>query len=220
MGKINRHNSPSIFRAVIIILAILLISIVSGIMLTYNLEQSKREQARFNLKNIEYCINLSQDYVVDFRTRADMCAGRSKTTFTGDVYILDYADLKFVFETSKDVPRDLYFTEDSVGKYFKDWDSATNALTKMTSGYNSMHNTNVFYNFDGDIEWIEWITYRDDITDMTYIIVQGTQEDETMDRFSYLRKFVFISIMLLCVGILASAFKREENDRLSSSSRK
>jgi len=220
MGKINRYNSPSVFRSVTIVLVLLLISIISGIMLTYNIEQSKREQARFNLKNVEYCINVSQDYVIDFNTRADMCASRSKTTFTGDVYILDYADLKFVFETSKDVPKDLYFTEESVGKYFKNWHSAANALIKMTSGYSSMHNTNAFYNFDGDVEWLEWVIYEDDITDMTYIIVQGTQEDETMERFGYLRKFVFISVVLLCLGILASAFKRDEDDRLSSSSRK
>lgn len=202
VGDTHDRGSFKIWVVILLVLSF----ICSDLTLTNSVEAMKRDQARYNLQQVKYCY-IANIEVMTQKMAFDVCTNKSKTSFTGDVYILDADTLKFVHETSRDVPRDgdLYFTKESVGQYFRDWESANMAIKIMQLGKDSEAWVNNKYNFDGDIEWIEWIYLPNEFGGLDgkrLIAVQGTQKDEAMNYFSGYRygdmaMTAFVSFLLL-----------------------
>lgn len=187
VGDAHDRGSFKIWMVILLVLSF----IYSDLTLTNSVEAMKRDQARYNLQQVKHCY-IANIEVMTQKMAFDVCTNKSKTSFTGDVYILNADTLKFVHETSRDVPRDgdLYFTKESVGQYFKDWESANRAIKIMQLGKDSEAGVNNSYNFDGDVEWLEWLYLPNEFGDLDgkrLIAVQGTQKDEVMNYFSYYR---------------------------------
>lgn len=159
-----------------------------------------RQQARYNLEQVRTCLNSTNPYIT-VNKAFDVCTSKSRTTTTGDIYILNGETLEFVHENSNDVPKQLYFTKDSVGQYFKDWNSAKKALVYLTSGKDSDSSYSTGYNFDGDTEWLEWINYVHD--NKWYIIVQGIQKDEALRLYTYITYIMYIGSFLIAISCIA-----------------
>lgn len=177
------------------------------------IEQSKRYQARDTLIDSKQCITKLSNYLPIHETFVP-CLSKSRTSFTGDAYVLDVKTLEFVYDASKDVPKDikLYFTKESVGKYFRDWGTAEVAKRSMLSGKDSKEGVNAYYLFDDDVEWLEWI-YLPDEDGSQYIIVQGTQRDEVFAPFTPSRYVFLVSMFLLCTVLVFVDNKRRLDDR-------
>ena len=202
VGDTHDRSSFKIWMVILLVLSF----IYSDLTLINSVEFMKRDQARYNLQQVKHCYTANIE-VMTQKMAFDVCANKSKTSFTGDVYVLDADTLKFVHETSRDVPRegDLYFTKESVGRYFKDWESADKAIKIMQLGKDSEAGVNNKYNFDGDIEWLEWIYLPNEFGGLDgkrLIAVQGTQRDEVMNyfdkyRYSGMAMTAFVSFLLL-----------------------
>lgn len=173
---------------------LLLFTMLFTTIVAVDIQLEHRKQARYNLEQVKTCMDNINTFLEMDRV-FDICTKNSRTTTTGDIYILDGETLEFVHENSNDVPIDIYFTKDSVGKYFKDWDSAKKALVYLTSGKDSDNTYNTSYNFDGDTEWLEWINYVH--KDKWYIVVQGTQKDEALNTYMYITYLIYLGVFLI-----------------------
>lgn len=180
----------------------------------YNIEQTKREQARDNLQNIKHCLYMVEPDM-DRRKSLETCVAKSKISFTGDAYVLDVNTLEFIYDPSKDVPivGPVYFTKESVGQYFEDWESGHKALKVMLLGKDSRKDIDAFYYFNDSPEWLEWV-YLPDEYGALYLIVQGIQKDEVMTRFNFSRYTWFGLILITCICLLALNSRRRTNDRI------
>jgi len=193
-------------RAIQLVIVILLAAIISSGMLKHHLERCKVQQARDNLVSVELCMDGTLGK--PDKERFEICTAGSKTTTTGDVYVLSLTDLEFVHDNSLDVPRNekLYFTEESVGQYFKDWNSAKEALIVITSHVSSSGLPMTSYNYDGGTELLEWNYYGDPVAhgvrDYKYIIVQGIQKDEVAGKFMGTGYVLIGFVLLICMMIL------------------
>lgn len=206
----HRKSDNLIF---VVIGIILLLSIITDTLFMHQVELQKRQQARYNLEQLQHCISvMSRDTYYKETEIYNICTAKSRTSSTGDVYILNFNSLEFIYENSSDVPSGLFFSRESVGKYFKDYNSAEIALSKIMLGKDSEERTNAYYIFDGEIEWLEWKTEY--INDKKIVIVQGIQKDEVFDSFSFTRIlagiFVFLVIMLLLIFHKIGIIKRSE----------
>lgn len=202
INTINNNRRP--FNLILVIL-IVLGCIFGDIILRYEIQENKREQARYNLDQVKYCyLNSVAEFGVQKALK--LCTAKSKTSFTGDVYILDANTLQFIQENSNDVPEDgLYFTKESVGKYFQDWNSAIIALKTMQLGKDSQMNVNASYKFNDGIEWLEWKYLPEDVKNtngLSLIAVQGTQQDEALVNFKFVRGYFFFGAFLLIMVLL------------------
>lgn len=226
MGINNKHLHGYNPMKVIIAIMIALGFILTDLLLQSVVEESKRNQARLNLEQIHHCYNktineFSKDKVYN------ICTSKSKTSFTGDVYVLELIDtpdrgsvFTFAYETSNDTDREenLLFTKDSVGKHFVDWESAKKALDIIKLGKDSYKGVNAEYNFDGGIEWLEWKYLPDDTGDDDIVVVQGTQQDEVMAEYSTYRMLGFGSVLLVVCTLLVAnsvAIRRQTNGRIA-----
>ena len=116
MSKERRKSSGIAMAILIVVLAI-----SSDVLLRFSIEDNARQQARYNLQQIKYCYSRTSK-VMDMIPALETCTAKSRVGFSGDVYVLDADTKEFVVENSSDVPNGaLYFTKESVGKYFKDW---------------------------------------------------------------------------------------------------
>lgn len=196
--------------------------ISANIWLVYSIEQDNRHQSReFNLDNIKKCMDRTgkTKYNLELDYRAEICIESSRTTYTGNVYVLDYETLEVKYDSSRDIPQDtiMYFTEESIGQHFYDWKSGADAINYMTRGGDSIAHMDIWYNYDGVIEWVEWITYEDIVDCKLYIIVQGSQKDEAIAQYNGIYYYTMVYILLLSIGIMTSAFSRSKNDRFNCS---
>jgi hypothetical protein len=189
----------------VIIILIIVLSIIADTMWVKLIENEKRQQARYNLEQIQHCLKYQPKDLSDV-SKFYICTSKSRTSPTGDVYVLEIDTLKFVYENSKDIPQGLYYTKGSVGRYFKDWQSAETALHIMLLGKDSNSSHNTAYNFDGGTEWLEWKYSPNDthIIKGKYIIVQGTQKDEVLGNYTYIRLFATIAVILVVFSLLVS----------------
>ena len=213
VGDVHDRGSFKIWMVILLVLSF----IYSDLTLTNSVEAMKRDQARYNLQQVKHCY-IANIEVMTQKMAFDACTNKSKTSFTGDVYILNADTLKFVHETSRDVPRDgdLYFTKESVGQYFKDWESANRAIKIMQLGKDSEAGVNNSYNFDGDVEWLEWIYLPNEFGDLDgkrLIAVQGTQKDEVMNYFSYYRYGCMVMTAFMSFLLLVAQSRRRKNER-------
>lgn len=177
--------------------------LVTQAVMNLDIENNKRSQAFRQLDQIEYCFNQVDPYLGRMH-KFKACAGKMRTTFTGDVYILDTTTLEFIFESSRDGSneRPVYFTKDSIGKYFKDWKSGEAALKIILLGKDSDDLTKVKYLFDDAEEWIEWKYLEDSEGEM--VVVQGIQSDEANARFKATRYVMLVGTIMLVFGILVN----------------
>ena len=173
---------------------LLLFTMIFTSIVAVDIQLEYRKQARYNLEQVKTCLNSTNKFI-SINKAFEVCTSNSRTTTTGDIYVLDGETLEFIHENSHDVPRGLSFTKDSVGKYFKDWNSAKEALVHITSGKNSDVVYNASYNFDGDTEWAEWVNYIHN--DKWYIIVHGTQKDEALHSYRYITYLIYLGVFLL-----------------------
>ena len=212
----ERRKSSGIAMAIFIIV----LAISSDVLLRFSIEDNARQQARYNLQQIKYCYSRSSK-VMDMIPALETCTAKSRVGFSGDVYVLDADTKEFVVENSSDVPSGvIYFTKESVGKYFKDWDTANIAINQMMLGKDSEVDTKVAYLFDNDIEWLEW-KYLPDATkytnDKRLIVVQGIQSNEAVEQFRILERigFLFAGIlvfMLLVLHNVQISYKNRRRD--------
>jgi len=200
-------------------LRLILITVAIGLM-SYSfmdsfksyVETKKREQARYNLEHITHCLTRVERVIeklgdeecenAELLDKAvwNTCTKGVRTSSTGDVYVLDRSDCKFVYDNSNDVPEKvLYFTEESIGGLFKDWDSAVKARQLMTSGNDSTATTRGWYNFDGHPEWLEWKMWEHD--DKSYVVIQGIQSDEVYASMQEI-EYMYYVFMFIIVGVL------------------
>lgn len=196
---------------------IIFMTLLSDIILNAIVEEGKRQQARYNIEHSITCFKRyeSNHGLLDV-FGIKMCIDNQRTSNTGDMYVLDMKDLQFVYDPSNDVPKNerLYFTKESVGKYFSEWDTATNSLSHITSGNSSNEYSRVSYNFDGSTEWLEYSPYILSNGDM-YVLIQGIQKDEALEIFFYYRVFIGASVFLYVLWLLTTSFstRRREDAR-------
>lgn len=217
----ERRKSSGIAMAIFIIV----LAISSDVLLRFSIEDNVRQQARYNLQQIKYCYSRASK-VMDMIPALETCTAKSRVGFSGDVYVLDADTKEFVIENSSDVPSGaIYFTKESVGKYFKDWDTANIAITQVMLGKDSEVDTKVAYLFDNDIEWLEW-KYLPDATkhtnDRRLIVVQGIQSNEAVEQFRILERigFLFAGILVFMLLVLHNVQISYKNRRRDDRQRK
>ena len=186
---------------------VIVLAIASDILLKLSIEDFGRQQARYNLQQIKYCYSRASKEMSLIAT-LETCTAKARVGFSGDVYVLDADTKEFIIENSSDVPSGaMYFTKESVGKYFKDWDTANIAIKQIMLGKDSEVDTKVAYLFDNDIEWLEW-KYLPDATkytnDRRLIVVQGIQSNEAVEQFRILERigFLFAGILVFMLLVL------------------
>lgn len=201
LEMVERRSDKS--TNLIIVMFVIFAFILSDILLLSSIESQKRVQARYNLEQIKYCYNELYPFYPDDRI-LDICTSKSKASYTGDVYVLEYKTMKFIYENSTDVPKEeLYFTEDSVGKYFTEWSSTEEVLGYFMLGKDSISGLDVSYRFDSDEEWIEWKFLPSDGTyHKRLIVVQGVQRDEVLSYYKYYRMFGLVMVVILIMSLL------------------
>lgn len=217
----ERRKSSGIAMAIFIIV----LAISSDVLLRFSIEDNARQQARYNLQQIKYCYSRVSK-VMDMIPALETCTAKSRVGFSGDVYVLDADTKEFIIENSSDVPSGaMYFTKESVGKYFKDWDTANIAITQVMLGKDSEVDTKVSYLFDKDVEWLEW-KYLPDATkhtnDRRLIVVQGVQSNEAVEQFRILERigFLFAGILVFMLLVLYNVQISYNNRRRDDRQRK
>ena len=214
----ERRKSSGIAMAIFIIV----LAISSDVLLRFSIEDNVRQQARYNLQQIKYCYSRASK-VMDMIPALETCTAKSRVGFSGDVYVLDSDTKEFVVENSSDVPSGaMYFTKESVGKYFKDWNTADTAIKQIMLGKDSEVGNEVAYLFDNDIEWLEWM-YLPDATkytnDRRLIVVQGVQSNEAIEQFRILERIGFllagilVFMLLVLHNVQISYNNRRRDDR-------
>lgn len=186
---------------------VIVLAIASDIFLKLSIEDFGRQQARYNLQQIKYCYGRASQEM-DLIATLETCTAKARVGFSGDVYVLDADTKEFIIENSSDVPSGaMYFTEDSVGKYFNSWETAELAISHITLGKDSDELTKISYLFDKEVEWLEWI-YLPDATKYTegrkLIVVHGVQSDEVYEHFKLLERIGFLFAGVLVFFLLVS----------------
>lgn len=186
---------------------VIVLAIASDILLKLSIEDFGRQQARYNLQQIKYCYSRASKEMSLIAT-LETCTAKARVGFSGDVYVLDADTKEFIIENSLDVPSwAMYFTKDSVGKYFSNWETAETAMKQIMLGKDSDESTKVSYLFDKDIEWLEW-KYLPDATKFTedkkLIVVHGVQSDEVFEHFKLLERIGFLFAGVLVFFLLVS----------------
>ena len=199
----DRRKSSGIALAVFVIV----LAIVSDVLLKLSIEDFGRQQARYNLQQIKYCYGRASQKM-ELIAALETCTAKSRVGFSGDVYVLDADTKEFVIENSSDVPNGaMYFTKDSVGKYFNSWETAEQAIKQIMLGKDSDESTKVSYLFDKDVEWLEW-KYLPDATKFTedkkLIVIHGIQSDEVYEHFKLLERIGFLFAGILLFFLLVS----------------
>ena len=202
-----------------LVIFVIVLAIISDVLLKLSIENASRQQSRYNLQQVKYCYEKSSK--TDVISALKMCTAKSRVGFSGDVYVLDADTKEFIIENSSDVPNTpLYFTKASVGKYFKDWNTAEKALKQIMLGKDSEEFNKVSYLFDDNIEWLEWVYLPDAtkyIEGKRLIVVQGVQSDESLEQFKVLEtvRFLFAGMLVFMLLILHSVLI-SYNDRRAS----
>lgn len=192
-----------------IIASIILIvmAITVDICLKHTAEKCIRKQANFRLEQMAHCLDKALP-LINKEEALQTCVAKSRTTHTGDAYVLDAYTLEFLYDASNDTTKQekLYFTKESVGEYFQDWESAERFITQVTMGKNSDNSAGGYYRFDDADEWLEWRYYPSELSinykERKLILIQGSQSDEVMKSFDLVRWIIKISVLLIIIILI------------------
>ena len=202
-----KNERRSGYSGIALAVFVIVLAIASDILLKLSIEDFGRQQARYNLQQIKYCYGRASKEMSLIAT-LETCTAKSRVGFSGDVYVLDADTKEFVVENSSDVPGGaMYFTKESVGKYFNNWETAETAMKQITLGKDSDVSTKASYLFDNEVEWVEW-KYLPDETKYTegkkLIVVHGVQSDEVFEHFKLLERIRFLFAGILVFFLLVS----------------
>ena len=218
---------------VAVIVLIVLCTVAIDISWKHYLETSARITAKYNLENIKSCVNdiilgedgknyrfVSNDTV---EKALKVCAKKSLTTPTGDVFAYDLKTLDFVFDPSLDcyVEGGKKMTADSECSIHKDPSMCKKAMVFLNSGYDSDIHMRTWWQFDNAREYLEWVVIPSidrgfdgivrgaNFKPHQVVVVQGVQEDELWARYRGFRAIVY-AIMFLSI-IINLLFAVHEN---------
>ena len=201
----------------------------------YNLENSARTQARYNLEQIKACVN---DLTVEgtneeLEKTLKTCARRSRVSPTGDVFAYDMGSREFVFDPSLDcfVEGGKFMTVESECQLHTEPKQCEQALAVLGQGYDSDENTKLSWQFDDSEEYLEFKILPEETLGFKgiqrgsnrkrphqLVVVQGIQEDEIRNRYAGFRGLVyaigFMSIILnLAIAVHTPNHGRKKDDR-------
>lgn len=218
---------------VISVSLILFFAIFIDVAFKHYVELGARQSARYDLENMKNCTNeILKDGVVDnnaVEKALKICAGKARTTPTGDAFAFDTKTLDFVFDPSLDcyVEGGKKMTVDSECSLHHDKAECSQALSVMTRGYDSDASTKLSWQFNSGIEYLEFVVLPEELFGYDNIkrggkekphqivLVQGIQEDELMEKYSKFRLVLFAScaIIMLFTLLLAKCaeVKRDES---------
>jgi len=204
-------HKAKIYAAVFMIFTAIIIDNI----LVYQVETEKRAQGVFNVQHAISCMGRFERAVGTLEYNGmKTCADDMRTSITGDMFLLNYDTKEFLYDGSKDIPsgQKLYFTEDSIGKYFKDWKSAEYAMKFIGSGVDSIPSTRVSYNYDGREEWLEYKTFTPATLGSRVIVVQGIQSDEALSGYSVVRNSAKTLVGVYAMWLLSTGISGRRND--------
>lgn len=218
---------------VISVSLILFFAIFIDVAFKHYVELGARQSARYDLENMKNCTNeILKDGVVDNNSvekALKICAGKARTTPTGDAFAFDTKTLDFVFDPSLDcyVEGGKKMTVDSECSLHHEKAECAKALSVMTRGYDSDASTKLSWQFNKWIEYLEFVVLPEELFGYDnvkrggkekphqIVLVQGIQEDELMEKYSKFRLVLFAScaIIMLFTLLLAKCaeVKRDES---------
>ena len=217
---------------VISVSLILFFAIFIDVAFKHYVELGARQSARYDLENMRNCTNeLLHNTTVDntsVEKALKICAGKARTTPTGDAFAFDTKTLDFVFDPSLDcyVEGGKKMTIESECSLHKNPEKCTEALNTLVRGWDSDSNTRLSWQFDDATEYLEFVVLPEELLGYDnirrggkdkphqIILVQGIQEDELMEKYSKFRVLLFASCAVIMLFTLLLAKCAEvKNDR-------
>lgn len=208
---------------IISVLSIVLSIVFINEAFKYYLELSSRQTARYMLENTKNCVNellKEEEQPIDaFKIEKALktCAGKQRTTSTGDAFAFEANSKLFVFDPSRDCYlENKLMTIDSECTLHQDKLKCEEALRVLDRGYDSDENTMLSWKFDDGIEFIEFTILPDEYfgydgvqrggNKLPYqvVLAQGIQEDELLEKYKPLRLILFIlgGLMIFLILVL------------------
>lgn len=211
---------------------ILFFAIFIDVAFKHYVELGARQSARYDLENMRNCTNeLLSDSVVDNNSvekALKICAGKARTTPTGDAFAFDTKTLDFVFDPSLDcyVEGGKKMTVDSECTLHLDKVKCAKALEVMTRGWDSDGTTKLSWQFNSGIEYLEFVVLPEELLGYDnakrggkekphqIVLVQGIQEDELMAKYINFRLLLFTSCaVIMFFTLLLAKCAEVNNDR-------
>lgn len=224
MTAIQRQYS---IRSIIITVMIVLCTFAIDISFKYNLEKSARIQAKYNLRQIKFCVNdlilMDSDGLLtnygkhsnyEIEKAMQICAKESLVSPTGDVFAFDLKSGDFIFDPSLDcyVEGGKKMTAESECTLHKDPAICKQVMQFLTNGYDSDTSMMHWWQFDDAREYLEWVVLPDENRGFDgsvrsgnghphqVVVAQGVQEDELWARYKAHRITIY-AIALLSIII-------------------
>lgn len=226
-----RYSSTRIAIIVLIVLS----TVTIDISWKHYLENSARITARYNLKQVQTCVNdlllQNADSSIynprvtneEIEKALKTCARDMRVTPTGDMFAYSLRTLDFIFDPSLDcyVEGGKKMTADSECVLHKDKVICKQVMSVMNLGYDSYPEQKVWWQFDNAREYLEWVVLPNErvgydgvtrgglLKPNQVLLVQGVQEDELWDRYRGFRAVVY-GIMFFSI-IINLLFAVHEN---------
>lgn len=225
-------------KTVAVLLLIIMCTVVIDTSWQFYLEKSAREQAQYNLKQVQVCTNDLLDGVdvdnASLEKALKTCAREMRVSPTGDMFAFDINTKVFIFDPSLDcfVEGGKLMTVESECSLHKDKEICKTVLNTIASGRNSEGKIGAWWQFNDGREYLEWIILPSE--DIGYdgkvrggnekpqqvVLVQGIQEDELLARYSTFRWMLYIiGFVSIIVNLLLSVHENMLEIRNDSKSR-
>lgn len=212
-------------RTVVVLLLIVLCTVAIDTSWQFYLEKSAREQAQYNLKQVQVCTNdLLENVNVDnvlLEKALKTCAREMRVSPTGDMFAYDMSTKVFIFDPSLDcfVEGGKLMTVESECSLHKNKEVCKKVLNTIASGRNSDGKVGAWWQFNDGKEYLEWIVLPSE--DVGYdgkirggnekpqqvVLVQEIQENELLARYSTFRCILyFMGLISIIVNLLISVY--------------
>lgn len=191
----------------------------------FNLENSARITAKFNLKQAQVCVNdlllKSHDAPIynpkitndDIEKALKTCAREMRVTTAGDMFAFNLRTTEFVFDPSLDcfVEGGKYMTKESECTLHNNPKKCEEVMPKMLTGYDSNIEDMNWWKFDDAREYLEWVVLPSEkmgfdglqrggiLKPNQVLLVQGVQEDELQARY---RNFTIVLYGIMFLSII------------------
>jgi hypothetical protein len=184
-----------------------LFTIISTVVLYLTVSNSVENQARFqnnlNLNNTVYCTDMylkETGYSTENFTRAlNTCAKNIRSLgVTSDQFVIRQEDKKLFWDSSVDCkPKSnlkLYMTKEGVCSLFRKPNTCIKATRIMIE---NPPKGDLTWVFDDSPEYLDYLYFPRKIDNKTYIIGQGSQQDEANSQFIRVYIVLLISALLI-----------------------